>query len=187
MKPIFAIAGLLGGLFWMALAFFPPVGVRETRAYEIVFNRLWTPALLGMLLGITGLYWALRPLLTRTVSAGFIVLIAGYALMVLGNFSEYWLLSDLPHQGPDGFSRSFAWMTFLFGTLLVLIASMVVGIAGLRTTCAPRWLSWLFVLLLPMTIAIGSVSMNWAGLPIGILSVAVGGFGLVPILNQSKA
>jgi hypothetical protein len=40
MKPIFAIAGLLGGLFWMALAFFPPEGVRETRTYEIVFNRL---------------------------------------------------------------------------------------------------------------------------------------------------
>jgi hypothetical protein len=94
-----------------------------------------------MLLDITGLYWALRPSLKRTVSAGFMVLIAGYALMGLGNFSEYWLLSDLPQQCPDGFSRSFAWMTFLIGTLLVLIAYMVVGIVGLCTTCAPRWLS----------------------------------------------
>jgi hypothetical protein len=186
-KPIFATAGLLGGLVWMALAFFPPVGVRETRAYEVVFNRLWTPALLAMLLGFIGLYRVLRPSLARTGSIGFMVLLGGFALMVVGNLSEYWLLSDLPHQGPDGFSRSLAWMTFLFGTLLVLIASMVVGITGLHTGRIPRWLSWLFILSLPLTIAIGFVSMNWAGLPIGILSVAVGGFGLLPILNKSKA
>ena len=38
MKPILATAGLLGGLFWMALAFFPPVGVRETRADELMYS-----------------------------------------------------------------------------------------------------------------------------------------------------
>lgn len=38
-------AGFSGGVLWTALAFLPPAG-------EVVRNRLWTPALLGIWLGV---------------------------------------------------------------------------------------------------------------------------------------
>ena len=175
MRRILAVAGLLGGLFWIALAFFPPA---ETREYEVFKNRLWTPALLGMLLGIVGLFLTMHPSLTTTAKGGFIAWLAGFALMIIGNFAEYWVLSDLPHEGPAGFIRGIAWMTFLFGTLVMLLASAIVGFDWLKSSRSPRLLSVLFLLLFPVTIGIGFVSMHWAGTPTGIASIAVGVLGL---------
>lgn len=172
---LLGLAGILGGTFWIALAFVPWLRVTETRAGEVFWNRLWTPALLGMLLGYLGLMLAQRSTFTRIALAGFIVLLVGFALMVLANSVEYWMLSDLPHQGPDGFFRGIAWMTFLVGTLVMQLASAIVGFNWLKSHQSPRWLSVPFLLLLPTTIAIGYVSLHWAGIPLGIASIAVGG------------
>ena len=176
MRRNLAIAGLLGGLFWIVLGFFPPA---ETREYEVLWNRLWTPALFGMLLGIVGLFLTMHSSLTRTAKGGFIAWLAGFALMIIGNVAEYWVLSDLPHEGPDGFIRGIAWMTFLFGTLVMQLASAIVGFNWLKSGRGPSWLSVLFLLLFPFTIGIGFVSMHWAGTPTGILSIAVGLAGLL--------
>ena len=188
MRRILAVAGLLGGLFWIALVFFPPA---ETRECEVFMNRLWTPALLGMLLGIVGLFLTMRPSLTRTAKGGFIAWLAGFALMIIGNFAEYWLFSDLPHEGPDGFIRGIAWMTFLFGALVMQLAAAVVGFNWLKSGRSPRWPSVLFLSLFPVTIGIGFVTMHWAGAPTGIASIAVGLLGLLqtnPHVSQlSKA
>ena len=183
MRRILAIAGLLGGLFWIVLGFFPPEGGPPgTAEYndEVLLNRLWTPALFGMLLGVIGLFLSMRPLIARTAKGGFIAMLLGFALMISGNFAEYWILFEFPHQGSDGWIRGIAWMTLLSGTLLMLIASAVTGLAMSRTARAPKWLSLVFLLPLPLTIAIGLMKMSWAGMPIGILSVIVGSIGLLP-------
>lgn len=185
MRRTLAVAGLLSGLFWMALAFVPSQ-MQETRADEIFWNRLWTPALLGMLLGNFGFFQTVQPSLTKAARFSFIAMLVGFGAMILGNFAEYWLLSDLPHQGPDGYLRGIAWMTFLSGMLLMLIASAGVGSTMPRTPLSPRWLKLLFVLLFPLTIAAGFVNMHWAGMPLGILGAIVGGFGLLSAAGDQR-
>src|SRR5262245_4632248 len=119
-----ALAGIVGGLLWVSLACFPPIGMRETRSYEILWNRLWTPALLCMGLGFFGLFQKLRQALSRAATSGLIAIVIGLALMVVGNVTEYWLFSALPHDGPEGFIRGVAWMTVLAATLLTLVAAV---------------------------------------------------------------
>jgi len=178
MKSRLAAAGLLGGIFWIVLAFFPPVGARETREYEILWNRFWTPALLGILAGFSGQFLTVRPSLTKTARSGFIALLIGLTLMVVGNFAEYWVLSKLPHEGPGGFVRGLAWMTVLLGLLVMQVASAIVGFSEAKSGHISKWLSVLLRLLLPATIAIGFASLNWAGIPMGIVSIVVGLTGL---------
>ena len=174
MNRLLGLAAILGGIFWIALAFFPLVGMREAAEDEVFWSRLWTPALLGMLLGFLGLYLTQRATFNRTARGGCVALLAGFTLMVSGNAVEYWILNDLPHQGPDGYIRGIAWMTFLVGTLVMLVATALVGFNGLKSDRIPRWLSGIFLLLFPSTIAIGFVSLHWAGVPLGIASIAVG-------------
>jgi hypothetical protein len=182
MNLVFAIAGILGGLFWVAIRFIPPECVHITLEAEVFCNRLWSPALLGMLLGFIGLALNVRTSLTRLAWGSYVILPVGFALMLLGNFVEYWMLTDLPHQGPGGFARGLAWMTVLFGILIVLIGSASAGVTGLKRGCVPRWLSMLLTLLLPVTIAIGALNLNFVGIPIGITSAGVG----VTLLKQKS-
>lgn len=170
----FALAGIIGGVFWIGLAFFPPVGTQQTREYEVLWNRLWTPALVCMLLGFIGMFRVLRAALSQPGRFAVVALLAGLVLMIVGNFTEYWILSDLPHEGPDGYIRGLVWMTFLSGYFVVLVAAAVTGATVMGHADIPRWLSLMFVLTLPLTIAVGFVSLNWAGTPMGVLSIIVG-------------
>jgi len=107
------LSGIGAGVLWTLLAVFPPED-------EVVRNRLWTPALLGMLLGVTGLVLGLRPALSRSGDLASKAVVVGLALMTLGNLAEYWTLAGQPHQGGfGGVARGVAWMTFLLGVLLL--------------------------------------------------------------------
>lgn len=172
-------AGLLGGVFWVTLAFYPPECAPVTEAAEVLCNRLWSPALAGMWLGGLGLCLTARPTLSRGGWLGPIGLLAGLAMMFGGNFVEYWLLNDLPHQGPEGWLRGLAWMTVLLGLLVTLIAAAVVGALALGAGFWPTWLRASWVLLLPATVVAGFVGLRWAGLPLGVVSAATGLVGLL--------
>lgn len=178
MKRFLAVSGLLGGLFWITLRFFPPQCAQVTEQSEVLCNRLWSPALFAMLLGFIGLFLTVHLALSRFAWAIFFALPLGLCLMFLGNSVEYWALSDLPHEGPAGFARGLAWMTVLIGLLIVLLASILAGFLGFRSGVIPVWLSSLLVLLLPMTLVTGFVNINFAGMPLGVVSVAVGLSGL---------
>ena len=96
---VLSVAGILGGALWIGLAFIPPEwgppGSQAYVGYEL-WNRLWTPALLGMFLGFLGFTIRSRPAFSPRAVTGLVVLTAGLALMVAGNIAEFWIFSDLP-------------------------------------------------------------------------------------------
>jgi hypothetical protein len=173
------LMGLVAGVTWIILAFFPAECAPPTESSEVFCNRLWTPALAGMLTGFSALFMRIRSLLSRAATLGFAGLLVGFVLMVAGNFSEYWFLNDLPHEGPDGWIRAVAFMTLLFGFLLVLTGASVCGIASLRGAHASRLMGLLFTSLLPLTLIVGAASQSGVGLPLGGLSVIASALGLL--------
>ena len=97
--------------------------------------------------------------------------------MIIGNIGEFWVFTTVPYsegRGPN--TRDLAWITFLLGALVVLIASAAVSLTG--SAQIPRWLRLLFFLPLPLTIAIFSTNPNWSGMPIGILALIVSSYEL---------
>ncbi len=166
MRRLLPITSLLGGLFWITLRVYPPECAQVTESSEVLCNRLWSPALLAILIGSVGLFLTLPPHMPRLAWDSYKILPVGFALMFLGNFVEYWMLTDLPHQGPGGWARGLAWMTVFVGLLVVMVAYAAAGIWGIKLGVVPRWLNVLFVLLFPLTLVTGLVNINWAGLPL---------------------
>ncbi len=175
--------GIVGGLFWISLGFFPPECVPPTEASEVYCNRLWTPPLTAMLIGAVGLFWLLRPSVSGATRSGLLALVVGFAMMAGGNGGEYWIAYGLPHQGGAGaIVRSLLWMTVLAGWLTALIAAVIVG-ALLHTEATDdgrlRWPSLLFVLPLPLTFAFAAaLGPGLMAIPVGLLGILVGLYGL---------
>lgn len=182
MHPLALVLSIIGGLTWMSLAFFPQECVPVTEASEVFCNRLWTPPLTAMLIGAVGLFWLLRPVVSSAMKSSILAMAIGFAMMAGGNGGEYWIAFALPHQGGVGaMVRSLLWMTVLAGWLTALIASAVMGV-GLRNPATgygrPRWLSLLFVLPLPLTFAFAALGPSRMGIPVGLLGVLIGAYGL---------
>jgi hypothetical protein len=49
--------------------------------------------------------------------------------MVIGNVAEFWIFTDLLYEGEGSFIRNISWPTYLFGTLLMFLASAIAGFA----------------------------------------------------------
>lgn len=183
MTPILALIGILGGLLWLGLALFRPdwgpPGTPQYGSYEL-WNRLWTPALLGMGAGFGALFRQLRPALSRQAQGSFLGLLSGCALMVLGNVGEFWIFTDQPYEGEGSLIRLVSWLTYLFGALLMLSATVVAGVVLWRSAHLPRGLLLLFRMALPLSIAVMFLNMELAvQVPsIGGLSLLVGTFVL---------
>jgi hypothetical protein len=183
MTPILALAGILGGLLWLGLALFRPdwgpPGTAQYGAYEL-WNRLWTPAVLAMGLGFSALFLRLRPTLSRRARGSCVSLLGGCALMVLGNVGEFWIFTAQPYEGEGSLVRLAAWLTYLGGALLTLTALTLIGIMLWGTAHLRRWLLILFMVALPLSIAIMFLNMELAvQVPlVGGLSILVGGFVL---------
>lgn len=169
---------VLGGWLWISLPFFPPACVPVTEITEGFCNRLWTPALAGMFIGAVGLFELLKPLSTKALRLGLNGIQVGYGLMVIGNFAEYWIFFGLPHEGPNGWLRGLLWMSVLLGWLIALLGSVIAGISLFRSPCNQKWQSLLFLLPLPLTIVLRIPGPSWAGIPLGLLGILIGGFGL---------
>lgn len=183
MTPILALSGILGGLLWLGLTLFRPdwgpPGTAPYGAYEL-WNRLWTPALLGIGFGFSALFLQLRPTLSRRARGSFRGLLGGYALMVLGNVGEFWIFTDQPYEGEGSLVRLAAWLTYLGGALLTLTDLALIGLVLWGTAHLPRRLLFLFIGALPLSIAVMFLNMELAvQVPIiGGLSILVGGFVL---------
>lgn len=167
MKRSLTLAGVVGGFVWIVVILVNPEGEEN----EVLRNRIWTLAFLGMLLGMCGLLSSLRPTLGKAARVSFTGFIVGLGLMTLGTFVEYWILFRLPHQGGmGGFARGLSWMTVLLGALLMCGFSVATGIFLLRSRVTPRWLGLMFLLFLPATVMLALIYRVGAALPIACLS-----------------
>ncbi|TAL10818.1 MAG: hypothetical protein EPO00_04220, partial [Chloroflexota bacterium] len=174
------VLAIIGGAFWMSLPFYPPECVPVTGDSEVFCNRLWSPAFAAMLIGAIALYGFLRRDGSGRVIPGFRPMIIGFALMTAGNVGEYWLAFHLPHQGGlGGIVRGLLWMAVLAGWLTALVGSFIAGAELLRSKRRDRHIGWLFLLGFPLTFVLAiTVGPNLAPLPIGLLGVVVGIYGL---------
>ena len=183
MIPILALAGILGGLLWLILALFRPdwgpPGTAQYGSYEL-WNRLWTPALLGMGIGFSGLFRLLRVAHPRRARGSFLSLLGGCALMVLGNVGEFWIFTDQPYEGEGSLIRLVSWLAYLGGALLMLSALALIGVTLWRSAHLPHWLLLLFIIALPISVTIMFLNVEWAvQVPmIGGLSILGGSFVL---------
>jgi hypothetical protein len=164
------LAGLLGGLLCLALtpiqAFIwsreaSPTWVLAMRPlldrYLAIYDRV------GASLGLSDYYFfgrmfflvyllALLPLLAvhagqsgrgvRLEMVGFRWSMVGLITAAVGDVGAYWGGSD-----PDGFAaiQGIAFMVEMLAILVILVGSVLYGIATLRAGVLPRWCGWLLI------------------------------------------
>jgi len=135
----------LGSLFTFA----SPAGL------WVAYGRLYTVALVLMLVGLLAMFAQLGTRRSRTGALGYWVLLAGLCLVIPGDaiHTATWHQNGLttPTPGTNVVANT-AYATHMMGMNFVMVGSMVVGIAALRTKFLARWLGWAFVLIFPSAV-----------------------------------
>ena len=155
MKNFPALAAILGGILWLALNL-ALVGAWERGnnfpTYEFL-NALRPLPLALFAFALYGLY--------RTVNVGrrgFILSLAGFALLAAGAVIEFWIGGGVRDGDVDTISL-IGWLTYLVGYLLLSIGMISLGIAFDRThawgvfSIVPLitgivWASWFLIIML---------------------------------------
>ena len=143
-------------------------GTPQYDSYELA-NRLLSGPIVLMAVGIGGVYVGYHAQLRRLSTAGLCITLLGFVLMVVGNVAEFVVFTSQPYvAGVNG--RNVAWMTFVFGILMVGIGGMVLGTTTWRTHVLPGWMGLLLALYLPLSI----VAFALGYLVLGLCVVALG-------------
>jgi hypothetical protein len=148
-------------------------------------NRLWSPALVAMLVGAVAAWRIVGPSLPITARRGLVAIALGFGLMAVGNVGEYWFAYGLPHQGGIGaVVRSILWMSVLAGWLVALIAA---AIAGNRLLGSRR--AWAVALLAPAVLTLLALTRgaSFAGLPLGLIGLVLGTWTLATRATERDA
>ena len=160
------LAAMLGGALSAAypvgeLFFeFGPPGAPGYETYLLFITPV--PVLLLLLLvGVLGLYAYVRDTdtLGRLGRAGVTLLVAGYALEIVGNLIEVWVAG----ANPTAVLGGNAHLLTLFGILMELVGASLFGVALLRRAAVPRLGAGLLAVALPAGIG-GAVALVLAGL-----------------------
>jgi hypothetical protein len=179
-----ATAATIGGALWalvpVAFGLADPTELdRGTLSFVAVTAVVWICGALSLallLIGITGLRPALAQ--TRLGAAGVAVTALGLAAMLLGNGTE---LTTITISGQES---DLGHTVFLAGFLVLLVGSVLLGIALIRRRFSPAG-GWVLALALPIGIGLGvlgtllfphSDAGFWAAItvPTGIAWVLIG-------------
>ncbi|HJP87436.1 MAG TPA: hypothetical protein VJ850_00150 [Candidatus Limnocylindrales bacterium] len=174
--------GVIGGAAWVAYAFVPAECVPVTSASEVFCLRLWTPALFAMTAGFFGLRRWAGSVDWPGAANGFLVVAAGAGLMALANFVDYWLLSDVPFDSPDGGFRSVLSLILLLGVLTVAAGATGTGILLIlsrRRSIRSRILGSLIVSVVSFALFVGLLAM-------GALAIIACGYALFITRSQPE-
>ncbi len=131
------------------LTFTSPVGL------WIVYGSLYTAALVLMLIGLLPLAAQLKDNRGRIQTKGYWVLLAGLCLVIPGDaihtatWHQHGLMTPTPGTNPVA---NTAYATHMMGMNLVMVGSLIMGIAALRRRFLAPWLAWLFVLIFPSAV-----------------------------------
>jgi hypothetical protein len=167
--------GVNGGAARVAYAVVPPECVPVTSASEVFCLRLWTPALFAMTAGFFGLRRWASSVAWVGAANGFLVVAAGAGLMAVANFVDYWLLSDVPFDSPDGAFRSVLSLALLVGVLTVAVSATVTGILLIlsrRRSIRSRILGSLIVSIVSFALFVGLLAL-------GALAIIACGYALL--------
>ena len=143
------LLAMLGGVLWalwgvvQQLAGWGQPGTTAYERYELV-NRLLPFALLPVVVGFIGLHAAQRRSYGKLGTAGFTIVLVGLILIAAGNVGEFWVFSD---QSYVGAGRNASWTLFLLGHLVLVIGTLLFGIATVRAKVFPGGAAMLFAAL----------------------------------------
>ncbi len=132
-----ALAAMLGGALWALFPFGTPIANIEepgTLAYPASVAYYWLMAVIPLLLllvGLVGLYGGQRGTYGRLGKVGFPVTILALGLMFAGNAVEVASLTFFSSKSSVGH------FTFLIGFLVLLVGSVLVGLAIWRARQDP--------------------------------------------------
>jgi hypothetical protein len=143
------LAAMAGGVLWalwgvveQSVGWGAPGSVAYER-YELI-NRLMPLALLLVVVGFTGLHAAQRRSYGWLGTAGFATVLVGLMLITAGSVGEFWLFSD---QSYEGVGRNASWMLFLLGHLVLVIGTLLFGIATVRAKVFRQEAAMLFAVM----------------------------------------
>jgi hypothetical protein len=152
-------AGLIGGALWAVLPVaFTAAHIEETPRGTLSFAAVavsyWLVGVLSLVLllvGLSGLRGALGDAAGRLGTAGVGVSAVALLAMVLGNGTEMATLTFAGKESDLGHS------VFLVGFLVLVVGSLLLGIALLRSRrgSPTRWAGVLLVAMLPLGIGLG--------------------------------
>jgi hypothetical protein len=166
--------GVLGGAAWVAYAFVPSECVPVTPASEVFCLRLWSPALFAMAGGFLGLRRWAGSVTWPAAANGFLVIAAGVALMAAANFGDYWVLSGIPYDSPEGWFRGVLSVVLLISVLIVAIGATATGILLIlsrRRSLRSRILGSLIVSVVSFALFVGLLAL-------GVLAIVACLYGL---------
>ncbi len=135
-----AVGSTLGPL----LAFATPPKVYQTygRAFLFVF--------LFLAFALQGLHAHSGGAGGRLERYAFRIALASLLFLLVANVGDYWLGAEI--LGRRLWGASFA--VTILGLLLLLIASVLLGAAALRSTALPRWSSWALMIASPVGVVL---------------------------------
>jgi hypothetical protein len=143
------LAAMVGGVLWalwggveQSVGWGQP-GSTAYERYELI-NRLLPFALLPVVVGFIGLHMAQRGSYGRLGTTGFATVLVGFVLITAGSVGEFWVFSD---QSYVGAGRNASWILFLLGHLVLVIGTLLFGIATVRAKVFPQQPALLFAVM----------------------------------------
>jgi hypothetical protein len=116
-----------------------------------------------MTAGFLGLRaWAVRVSWVGAAN-GFLVIAAGAGVMAIANFADYWLLSGIAYDSPDGGFRSLLSVVVLLGVLVVALGATATGILLIlsrRRSLRSRILGSLIVSIVSFALFVGLLALG---------------------------
>jgi len=121
----------------------------------VLFGTGYTVALLLMLFGVLRMRRQVLGAESRLVTVGYWVVVVGLCLVIPGDAVHTWtwhqngLTTPTPRTNP---LANTAYAVHMMGMNLVMVGSMVAGVAAVRGKRVARWLAWSFVLIFPSAV-----------------------------------
>ena len=122
------LAAMLGAVLWALWAVVvQSVGWGESGSaayerYELI-NRLLPLALLPVVVGFVGLHAAQRRRYGWLGTTGFVVVLGGFAIILVGSAGEFWAFTEQGYAPPN--LRDTAWTLFLLAFLLAWLGYLL--------------------------------------------------------------